>query len=271
MSYEILSKNDTDISEDILVIDEIPDYSIQDYDIFDEKDYPKYIQDIEKIVRASMEYREFINYLRTYMNMNKCSFFKDVSNIDTFKIKIEIHHHPFTLYDIVVTIFNKRAFYNESLEVEMVAKEAMYVHYFLMIGLIPLAETVHELVHEQLLFIPLDKVMGNYEEFKETYKEFVPEECLDKLKYLDEQTRIYNEEANLDILKQNIISVHIPHEDGLGTYKLPDMDKLSNLMSTRITQLKESNRAKLECKSNDYDNNIIDVNDETLVCPVYYK
>ena len=154
MSYEIA--NSDNIEGNILVIDDIPSYDIKDYDLFDEKDFNKYLQDIERIIRSSMEYREFINYLREYMDMNKCSFFENVSNINSYKIKIHIHHHPLTLYDIVVIVYNKRSFFEESLEAEMVAKEAMYIHYFMMVGLIPLSETVHDLVHDQLIFIPLD-------------------------------------------------------------------------------------------------------------------
>ena len=128
---ELQSAQSTEIKpyyNDILVFDEIPEYDTQDYDVFNEKDFKKYISDIENICRTSFEYRQFVNYLREYMDMNKCSFFQNVTNSDTFKIKIHLHHSPFTLYDIVMTIFNKRMFDHESLEVEMVAKEVMYIH-----------------------------------------------------------------------------------------------------------------------------------------------
>ena len=89
-------------------------------------------------------------YLRNYMNMDHCAFFKGVSNFDTTGIKIHVHHSPITLYEIVVIIMDKRKFYNESLDIEMVAKEVIYVHYCALIGLIPLCQTVHKLVHSWL-------------------------------------------------------------------------------------------------------------------------
>ena len=83
--------------------------------------------------------------------MNKCSFYENVSNIDSNDIKIEIHHEPISLYDICIIVYNKRNFFHENLS--ELLKEVMLLHYKLLIGLIPLAETVHELVHNKYLFI----------------------------------------------------------------------------------------------------------------------
>lgn len=232
---------------DIIVLDNVPEYEIQDYDIGNDKDFSKYISDIERIIRTSFEYRHFVNYLRDYMNMNACSFFGNVSNKTTFKIKIELHHSPFTLFDIVMTIFNKRLFYNESLEVEMVAKEAMYIHYMLMVGIIPLAETVHELVHNQLIFIPMDKVMGNYEAFIDYYGEWIPPETMDKIQRMREATLVYNEKANTSILEQSPIVLQLPEDTGNGLYDLPTMKEIEALMADRILEIKE-NHYKLPVK-----------------------
>ena len=54
-----------------------------------------------------------IQYLRNNYAMDECSFIK-VSNKDTFNIKIEIHHYPFTLYDIVLIVYRKRCYYGSS-------------------------------------------------------------------------------------------------------------------------------------------------------------
>ena len=232
---------------DIVVFDNIPAYDIQDYDISDDKDFKKYIDDIKRIIRSSFEYRHFVNYLRDYMNMNKCSFFKNVTNSNTFKIKIELHHSPFTLHDIVLTIFNKRVFYGESLEVEMVAKEVMYIHYFLMVGIIPLAETVHELVHKQIIFIPLNAVLGNYEDFIELYGEWIPEDAIEKLKEMRSKTLVYNDAHNSSILQQSPIILQLPGDTGEGLYNLPTMEQIESLMANRILEIKE-NHYKLPVK-----------------------
>ena len=251
----------------VIVIDDIPPYDYKDYDIFGEKDFKKYIDDIEKIVRGSFEYREFINYLRDYMDMNKCSFFENISNKNTYKIKIHIHHHPLTLYDIVMTVYQKRSFFNESLEVEMVAKEAMYVHYFLMVGLIPVSETVHELIHGQVLFVPLDKVMGNWEEFIETYDQFIPLETKDKIDRYKQKTLNFNEVENRKILMEQPTYIQLINED--GTYKTPNMDTIINDMNNRIQEIKNNRLIPDKTNGNKYDNNVEPTKDSTEYIPMY--
>jgi hypothetical protein len=217
----------------IIKIEVVPEYDIIDYDLLDEKDHKKYMSDIEKVVRNSFEYREFVKYLRENMDMNKCSFFENVNNIDTFKIKIHLHHHPLTLYDICQIVINKRSFYLESLEIELVAKEVMFLHYNLMIGLIPLSETVHELVHNKYLFIPSDKALGRYKEFIEMYKDFMTAENLDTLERIDEFTSLYNENENNYLLDRNYCYVDLS-----GAYDFPTLDEIINMMNENIKQHK---------------------------------
>lgn len=225
---------------DIITFHEIPDYDYQDYDIYDDKDFEKYIKDIENVVRQSREYRLFVDYLRENMDMNKCSFFENVSNKDTFKIKIQLHHSPLTLYEIVRTIFNKRLFYHESLEIEMVAEEVMYVHYFLLVGIIPLSETVHELVHSQSLFIPLGKSMGNWEEFMEIYKEFIPDETKDKIDSMRTKSLAYDSDSNLSILEQSPVILQLPGDTGEGLYNLPQINSIEDSMMNRISEIRQN-------------------------------
>lgn len=276
MSYEIA--NPDNIESNILVIDDIPPYDIKDYDLFDEKDFNKYLQDIERIIRSSMEYREFINYLREYMDMNKCSFFENVSNINSYKIKIHIHHHPLTLYDIVVIVYNKRSFFEESLEAEMVAKEAMYIHYFMMVGLIPLSETVHDLVHDQLIFIPLDKVMGNWEEFLDTYSDFIPTETLEKIERYKRNTLSFSEEENRKLLIQSPTYVKMQEDQDPDctsvSYKLPEMNDIIDAMNKKIEDIKSKNYAIENKKIVDmkYDNISEDNKnkDKGIYRPIYF-
>ena len=65
----------------------------------------------------------------------------------------------------------------------------MSLHYAGMIGLIPLALTVHQLVHAGKLIVPLNCVYGKFIKFTQDYYE-----------WLDEP----NDDTNLRILEQNI-------------------------------------------------------------------
>lgn len=238
-----------------ITIEDLPPYEIQDYDVFDEKDFRKYINDVKKAVRNSLEYRQYIQYLRNYMNLNECSYFENVSNVDTHKVKIEIHHSPYTLEDIVTTVFNKRVFYEEDIDVEDVAKEVMYIHYFLMVGLIPLSETVHELVHNQYIFVPTDKVVGNYKEFEAMYGSWIPEETKEKVKACEEKTLTYNMEIDKALLEQKQIPIQL--FDNTGLYQLPTMESMETIINKRIEDIRYQSSHTLV--DNNHDNNIIDM------------
>lgn len=217
---------------------EIEPCDIETYCLEDEKEYEHFVKDVESQVRRSFEYREFIKYLRENMGMNKCSFLKDVSNDETYAIKIEIHHYPFTLRDITEIVIRKRIYYKEYISIQMVAKEVMELHYKLMVGLIPLSETVHQLAHSSRLFIPIDKVLGRYDLFVDYYKPFCNPEQLETLerieKYSEEkQSRI----LNTTILDQNNLNYEL--ED--TSFMLPSVENLNTNLLTQIDNIKQNN------------------------------
>lgn len=215
---------------------EIPDYNLYDFDLNDEKSFKKYIQSIEKAVRTSFEYKAMAKYLREYMDMNQCAFYQNVNNTDTTKVHIEIHHEPLSLYDICLIVYNKRVVFNEPLDEEYVAKEVMYLHYNLMVGLIPLAETVHQLVHAQYLFVPTTAVLGKYREFVDRYKPYMLPEQLEVLEHIEEATKVYDSDDAKTILSKNYIYV-----DMSGAYSLPKTEDIICMVKDRIRELVESN------------------------------
>lgn len=211
------------------------------YDLMDEKDTKRYFADIERRVRQSYEYRKYIAYLRENFDMTKCSIYENVSNAETFGIKIHIHHEPITLFDIVVTIYNKRKFFHEDLSIFMIAKEVMYVHYCLMVGLIPLAETVHELVHNQYLFIPTTKVFGHYKEFMRQYNDFLPDGLEETLKEIEKASEDYEDQLK-------VLEKHYIYLDTGEIQKTPDLNKLEQNLRQRIYDIKNGNNTPTEQK-----------------------
>lgn len=211
----------------------MPVYTDKDYDLFDPKDKEKYIHDLERFVRNSIEYRNMISFLRENVNMNSCAFLNNVTNENSFKIRIEIHHSPFTLRDICTTIINKRINNNECLNIESVAYEVMYVHYCLMVGLVPLSETVHELVHSQYIFIPVDRVYGYYKEFIKHYD--VDQELLDKLSELEKLSKESNNYK--DVLEKKYVEVDI----GLSEEEqVENLHQLQNILKQKINNSKDN-------------------------------
>ena len=219
----------------IIEMHDIPDYNLYDFDLNDEKSFKKYMQTVEKTVRSSYEYRALVNYLREYMDMNQCAFYESVSNADNLKVHIEIHHEPLSLYDICLIVYNKRVSFNEPLDEEYVAKEVMYLHYNLMVGLIPLAETVHQLVHAQYLFVPTSAVLGKYREFVDRYQAYMLPEQIEVLNHIEEATKVYDDYDAKTILSKNFIYV-----DMSGSYKIPKTEDIVALVKDRLKEITDT-------------------------------
>lgn len=249
---------------DLIKINNVPEFESQCYNLEDDKDYDRFIKDVESQVRRSFEYRSFIRYLRENMDMNKCSFLKGVSNEETFDIKIEIHHYPFSLRDICDIVFRKRSFYNESLNLQMVAKEVMKLHYELIVGLIPLSETVHEVTHSGRLFIPVDKVLGRYHIFVEYYKPFCEPEQLETLnrieKYTIEQT---NDILNTTIIDENKVNYKVADNN----FCLPEFNQVTDAMIRQIEAIKSNNYMLPNFAT---ENNNQNVERKEIICPIEF-
>lgn len=210
----------------------VPEFNISDYDLSNPKELSKYFKSIERICRNSRTYKKLINFLRENVDMNKCSYFKNVDNIDTYSLKIHIHHTPLTLYDIVTTVYNKRLLNHESLSEMMVAKEVMWLHYNLFVGLIPLSETVHGSVHNGQAFIPTTKVYGMYKTFVKLYEPYMDKELLKVLSNMEEMSEDYDTITKL----LEVSPVFIDYEEGIG-FEFPKPQELAAVLSHKLKDM----------------------------------
>jgi len=114
----------------------------------------------------------------------------------------------------------------------------MYLHYFLYIGLVPLAETTHELVHNQVLFIPLDIVLGNYDKFYNQYEQWMPDEIKEKYKTYQNLTKVFTSATNKRILE--VVPTYLKIENGdIGTYKLPKLQEVLSILGNKLDLIED--------------------------------
>lgn len=149
--------------------------------VMSDKDKLRVIKQIERIVRSSIEYREYISFLKREIDMTKCAFFNNMSNKDGRKVSLEIHHEPFTLFDITRIVLEKWMESGKVVNVMLIAEEIMKLHYQNKVGLIPVSVTVHQLIHSGKVFVPLQNVYGDFISFFDEYAPFVGNEIEDKL------------------------------------------------------------------------------------------
>lgn len=146
------------------------------------KDRDKYIKTIEMTIRKSLEYRAYIDFLKNNLDMDRCIVLKNIKAKSAGKrYHIEIHHEPFTLYDIVSTVLNKRDMLGENCGSLKIADEVMGLHYDGKVGLIPLSVTMHELVHSGRIFIPLQYIYQDYTGFATEYETYMESTLIDKI------------------------------------------------------------------------------------------
>lgn len=149
--------------------------------VISDRDKVKLIKTIERVVRGSQEYKQYVAFLRKEIDMTMCSYFTNISKKDGAKVSIEIHHEPFTLFDITQIVLERWIQEGEKLNPILIAEEVMKLHYQGKVGLIPLSLTVHDLVHMGKIFIPLQNVYGDFISFLEEYEPYISQDLQDIL------------------------------------------------------------------------------------------
>jgi len=168
----------------------------------------KLIEQVKKAIRSSMEYRDYVQYLKENVDMDSCAFFKNVTsnskeNNENKKVKIEIHHEPFTLEDYVSVVLDKYIEEGREIDALDIAEEVMELHYNNEVGLIPLSKTIHQIVHNTgKVPIPLYMCYGNYTQFLRDYN--VDDDLLDKLKRKMDQTNQLTAESFDALMKEYV-------------------------------------------------------------------
>jgi len=125
----------------------------------DDKEYKKFIKNVERLVRASLEYKEWVQFVKFSLGYDYCLFSLE---LDEETDDIEIHHHPFTLYDIVDLVVAKNIQQGKEFTTFEIAYQVMELHYQLKVGFVPLSGTLHKKYHKGNLPIPREFILGDY-------------------------------------------------------------------------------------------------------------
>ena len=204
------------------------DPSLCQYDADTEVD-DKMIGYLERQIRGSYEYRNYINYLKNELDLNKCELMPGLDlNVDP--VSLEFHHYPITLYEITAIVatdlLNKCT--SGSVSSFEIAEQVMKEHYENNVGLVPLTATLHEMAHSKSLIIPMNTINGNFSAFIEKYKDSIPPEIKDKI---DENIIISSDQELIDANKFKL-------EKKIMNYDIKyDTDKSSSTESVDIQDI----------------------------------
>ena len=207
-------------------------------DIDNTKARVKFISRVERIVRHSLEYRSYIQFLKNNIDLNSCIFFENMSQQSPGgrkkKISIQLHHEPLTLYDIVDAVTRKFEEEGKEINAMLIADEVMECHYNNIVGLVPLSKTAHEMVHNSgKLYIPLNCVYGNYSQFIDEYYDYLDDSVFDKLNRKVEQTKNMKPE-DFDALRKQFTYLEEEGYDEVQKVDLLEEEKPENISDTVV-------------------------------------
>ena len=174
----------------------------------DQKAKNKYIKYLERLARSSYELRNYLSLLRENVEMTKCTLLNGVSSEDA---RIELHHFPFTMYDIARIILDDALEKQDDVTSFQLVGRIVAEHYQGNIGLVPLSVTAHELVHDGKLTVSLKSVNGNWQAFAKKYAHVLTPGDIENLKFLIQASATpelqHSNVRKLRVLKRNILPI----------------------------------------------------------------
>jgi hypothetical protein len=151
-----------------------------------QSDFNRFVKSVKSSVRASYEYKRFIGYLKHQVNLTRCSF---LNKVDDEKATVEIHHAPFTIHDVIEIIIDHMLSIGPITTLS-ICNEVMQAHFMGLVGVVPLSETVHQLVHSGKIKLHPNQIYGDIPGFLERYNEGVKDIHKEKLREFLKVTEI---------------------------------------------------------------------------------
>jgi hypothetical protein len=185
-------------TKEIVYFESIPE---PDFDMTYHKVTLELIKYLTNFTRKTPEFRNFMMFVKTFLNVDSCSFYNDYSMKNGFTI--ELHHYPFSLFDICEAVTAKRIKENSYIQSFFVMEEIVMIHYRFLVGLTPLNPTAHDLAHNNKIKIYPKMIVGDW---KELYNEYFPYLSHTAIKKYDELIKLEKEQdfqTFPDILKLN--------------------------------------------------------------------
>lgn len=225
-------------------------------DIFDDAKFKKFIKAIESAIRTSDAYKSFIAACMD-KGLDRCAVLGNVQRSD--KVTVEIHHYPFTLYDIVYLCVMRHLKLGHKITSMLITEEVLRDHiYERIICVTPLCKSVHKLVHAGEIFIPYTSVYGDLQGFLDKYGEELTPEMKNLFNKIKEMTEAGITYSDSDILKK--INTHEKNVE--KDYYEEDDEELSEDEEKYVDDTDEEEEYEDDSESEDEDDSIEEEDDD---------
>lgn len=198
---------------------EIPFYKDVDY-MFSLENEVAFIKAVERMVRTSKYYSRYIAHLKVDLGLNFCQVKGNIAEDEDAGVKdlIEMHHGPiFTLFDITSIILNYMLVKDMKITTFSVANKVIEEHFKHRVQTVMLCETVHQLVHDNKVFLNYRQGFGDLYSFLEIYYEGLDEVMVNKIIEYIEKCKKYdsNDFGNLDVIVTRWKTEHFDEDDDM--------------------------------------------------------
>ena len=137
--------------------------------------YNKFVIQVQKMVYASEEYKNFCGWIRKSLGINFCQV--NSSIVENDGVTIEMHHGPiFTLFDYISVMLNSYIDNGIPISTFNIVDEVIEEHYQRRVQVVMLSTTNHEAVHNGDIFLNFKQGIGNFSEFVTRYSKYFTDE-----------------------------------------------------------------------------------------------
>lgn len=146
-----------------------------------------FLEDIEREIRQSREYRSWV-FIKKYKHKQTICKAIGIDVADHEGIHIQQHHWPISLYDIVLIVGIKMISLlkkDEYLTTFDIASQVIKEHLSQdnLIGSVSLLTSYHEMYHSGIQILNKEDINGNYQKFIDKYKEYIPTAVKERIEY----------------------------------------------------------------------------------------
>ena len=183
---------------------EIPFYKDPDY-MFSIENEVAFVNAVERMVRTSKYYSRYIAHLKVDLGLCFCQVKGNISEDEETGVKdlIEMHHGPIlTLFDVTSIILNYMLIHDMKITTFSVANKVIEEHFKHRVQTVMLCETVHQLVHDNKIFLNYKQGFGDLYSFLEKYYDGLDELQINNIINYIERSKQYdsNDFGNLDVI-----------------------------------------------------------------------
>lgn len=160
----------------------------------DTKQFVTFVKGVEKIVRTSDEYKNYIGYLANEIGLNHCMIMPKITGE---KATVEMHHGPIlTLFDYCAIVLDSALARKQKISTFRIAKTVLQEHFENRVQVVMLSKTAHQMVHTGKIFIHPEQAWGDLNGFLTEYADGLTREQIETINEYIELSKVQRSTDN---------------------------------------------------------------------------